>query len=106
MWRLRHLIAVLSQIPKPNLLRMLAVIMNEQLEKKLDPLVSKDDDRAESNSMTFSYRELATATNNFRHESLIGEGGFGAVYKGKLETTDQVIVSYQPNILSLPLGEI
>lgn len=45
--------------------------------------------------MTFSYRELATATKNFRDESIIGEGGFGPVYKGKLETTGQVVFYYQ-----------
>ncbi|KAG2254514.1 hypothetical protein Bca52824_084650 [Brassica carinata] len=32
----------------------------------------------------FTYRELATATNNFRLESMIGHGGFGSVFKGKL----------------------
>ncbi|KAK3182682.1 hypothetical protein Dsin_029968 [Dipteronia sinensis] len=32
----------------------------------------------------FSYRELANATNNFCVEAKLGEGGFGAVYKGFL----------------------
>ncbi|KAK4845111.1 hypothetical protein QYF36_000983 [Acer negundo] len=33
----------------------------------------------------FSYRELACATNNFCEEVKLGEGGFGAVYKGFLK---------------------
>ncbi|KAL5790208.1 hypothetical protein ACOSQ2_005096 [Xanthoceras sorbifolium] len=32
----------------------------------------------------FSYKELARATNNFREEDKLGEGGFGGVYKGFL----------------------
>jgi hypothetical protein len=34
---------------------------------------------------SFTFRELATATKNFRSDCLLGEGGFGRVYKGKLE---------------------
>ncbi|ESW31163.1 hypothetical protein PHAVU_002G214900 [Phaseolus vulgaris] len=30
----------------------------------------------------FSFQELATATNNFARENKIGQGGFGAVYRG------------------------
>lgn len=39
---------------------------------------------------TFNFRELATATKNFRQECLLGEGGFGRVYKGTLQSTGQV----------------
>ncbi|KAL4309438.1 hypothetical protein GQ457_01G037660 [Hibiscus cannabinus] len=46
-------------------------------------------------AQTFSFRELATATKNFRRECLIGEGGFGRVYKGKLEKTGQVVAVKQ-----------
>lgn len=41
-------------------------------------------------AQTFTFRELAAATNNFRPESFIGEGGFGRVYKGRLQSTGQV----------------
>lgn len=37
------------------------------------------------NAKAFTYRELATATKNFRSDYLLGEGGFGRVYKGQLE---------------------
>lgn len=43
-------------------------------------------------AQTFTFRELAAATKNFRPESFIGEGGFGRVYKGRLESTGQVIL--------------
>ncbi|KAK8565213.1 hypothetical protein V6N12_058783 [Hibiscus sabdariffa] len=44
---------------------------------------------------TFTFRQLATATRNFRQECLIGEGGFGRVYKGKLDKTGQVVAVKQ-----------
>ncbi|CAA6654231.1 unnamed protein product [Spirodela intermedia] len=43
----------------------------------------------------FTFRELAAATKNFRQESLLGEGGFGRVYKGRLESTGQVVAVKQ-----------
>ncbi|CAI0381366.1 unnamed protein product [Linum tenue] len=43
----------------------------------------------------FTFRELAAATKNFRPESFLGEGGFGRVYKGRLETTGQVVAVKQ-----------
>ncbi|KAL1807348.1 serine/threonine-protein kinase PBS1 isoform X1 [Daucus carota subsp. sativus] len=46
-------------------------------------------------AQTFTFRELAAATNNFRPESFIGEGGFGRVYKGRLQTTGQVVAVKQ-----------
>ncbi|XP_014497070.1 serine/threonine-protein kinase PBS1 [Vigna radiata var. radiata] len=46
-------------------------------------------------AQTFTFRELAAATKNFRPESFVGEGGFGRVYKGRLETTGQIVAVKQ-----------
>ncbi|XP_021745639.1 serine/threonine-protein kinase PBS1-like [Chenopodium quinoa] len=45
-----------------------------------------------SSAHTFTFRELAVATKNFRDECFLGEGGFGRVYKGQLETGQVVAV--------------
>ncbi|KAL3339450.1 hypothetical protein AABB24_028186 [Solanum stoloniferum] len=44
---------------------------------------------------TFTFRELAAATKYFRANCLLGEGGFGRVYKGRLERTNQVVAIKQ-----------
>lgn len=43
---------------------------------------------------TFMFRELASATKNFRADCLLGEGGFGRVYKGRLESTNKVSYTF------------
>ncbi|CAD5184069.1 probable serine/threonine-protein kinase PBL7 isoform X1 [Musa acuminata AAA Group] len=45
----------------------------------------------------FSYRELAAATKFFRADFLLGEGGFGRVYKGMLESGNQIVAIKQLN---------
>lgn len=45
----------------------------------------------------FTYKELEIATKNFKEESLLGEGGFGRVYKGDLEKTRQIVAVKQLN---------
>ncbi|KAL8557739.1 hypothetical protein ACS0TY_005010 [Phlomoides rotata] len=45
-----------------------------------------------STAKAFTFRELATATKNFRQDCLLGEGGIGRVYKGKLQSGQIVAV--------------
>lgn len=62
-------------------------------DPKKEPAVTKDGPHIAA--QTFAFRELAAATKNFRPESLLGEGGFGRVYKGRLESTGQVVAVKQ-----------
>nr|KAJ0222508.1 hypothetical protein LSAT_V11C200051980 [Lactuca sativa] len=49
---------------------------------------------------SFTFRELAASTQNFRVANLIGEGGFGSVYKGRLES-GKIVAIKQLNLNGL-----
>ncbi|XP_065006635.1 probable serine/threonine-protein kinase PBL7 [Musa acuminata AAA Group] len=48
-----------------------------------------------NSARVFAFDELSTATKNFKVECLLGEGGFGKVYKGYLVDTNQDIAVKQ-----------
>ncbi|KAF8038361.1 hypothetical protein BT93_B1021 [Corymbia citriodora subsp. variegata] len=52
--------------------------INDDLERRAGP-------------RRFSYQDLASATNNFSSDRKLGEGGFGAVYRGYLLNLDMMI---------------
>lgn len=64
-------------------------------ESKKEASVAKDGSSTHIAAQTFTYKELAAATKNFRQDCLLGEGGFGRVYKGRLESTGQVVAVKQ-----------
>ncbi|EOA32764.1 hypothetical protein CARUB_v10016070mg [Capsella rubella] len=43
----------------------------------------------------FTFRELCAATKNFNPDNQLGEGGFGRVYKGHIETPEKVVAVKQ-----------
>ncbi|KAJ9563948.1 hypothetical protein OSB04_009108 [Centaurea solstitialis] len=55
----------------------------------------KDSPDAQIAAQTFTFRELAAATNNFRPDCFLGEGGFGCVYRGRLLNTGQIVAVKQ-----------
>jgi len=44
------------------------------------------------NKSTFTYEELAAATNGFAQDNMIGQGGFGYVHKGVLPNGKEIAV--------------
>ncbi|KAL6282094.1 hypothetical protein ACE6H2_013023 [Prunus campanulata] len=50
---------------------------------------------AKKSAQLFTYQELAAATDNFNPDSLVGEGGFGKVYKGHIDSIKKVVAVKQ-----------
>ncbi|TVU34679.1 hypothetical protein EJB05_16524 [Eragrostis curvula] len=61
-------------------------------DSKKDIVIHRDGSSQNIAAQTFTFRELAAATKNFRQDCLLGEGGFGRVYKGRLENGQAVAV--------------
>ena len=69
-----------------------------RVSPKTEPTINKETNKGNGGSIaaqTFTFRELASITKNFRQENLIGEGGFGRVYRGRLEKTNQEVAVKQ-----------
>ncbi|XP_039059520.1 probable serine/threonine-protein kinase PBL5 isoform X2 [Hibiscus syriacus] len=60
----------------------------------LDDEMSKDG-KASKRAQTFTFDELTAATGNFQSDCFLGSGGFGKVYKGFLEKTNQAVAIKQ-----------
>nr|XP_043619279.1 probable LRR receptor-like serine/threonine-protein kinase RFK1 isoform X2 [Erigeron canadensis] len=67
----------------PLLLLILVFLWWKKCSKR-SKTKDKDFEGMELNTLSFSLKQLKTATNNFNASNKIGEGGFGPVYKGTL----------------------
>lgn len=78
--------------------RLIIVLIEEAKNTETNSSSNANLEHSESkniNAQTFTFRELASATKNFKQETLLGEGGFGRVYKGTLAATGQVVAVKQ-----------
>ncbi|MFS8030783.1 putative protein kinase RLK-Pelle-RLCK-VIIa-1 family [Helianthus anomalus] len=55
----------------------------------------KDGPYSQIPAHTFTFRELAAATRNFSPDCFLGEGGFGSVYRGRLQGSGQIVAVKQ-----------
>lgn len=79
-------LSFLAKAEKPKLDQSLDVKRQDSVDRK--ELLSNG--HQHGTTRTFTFGELAAATENFRADCLLGEGGFGRVYKGYLESINQV----------------
>ncbi|KAF8115808.1 hypothetical protein N665_0025s0255 [Sinapis alba] len=71
-------------------------LKRKQRKKKAEETASlisiNDDLERGAGPRKFSYKDLVIAANNFSDDRKLGEGGFGAVYKGYLSGLDMMVV--------------
>ncbi|XP_075489924.1 putative serine/threonine-protein kinase PBL7 isoform X3 [Primulina tabacum] len=56
---------------------------------------SCDGETKDVKARKFTFSDLVAATQNFKDEYFLGEGGFGKVYKGHLQDTDEILAIKQ-----------
>lgn len=80
-----NIYVVILESVKPSNKAKLDLTSTSQQTPLERPIVSKIDTSVPNNLKSFTFNDLKNATKNFRSESLIGEGGFGWVFKGWLD---------------------
>nr|GMD11422.1 putative receptor-like protein kinase At4g00960 [Ipomoea batatas] len=71
------------------------IIEREKSNKKPAAAMGKyvdDEDGSASDVLTYDLNTIRAATDNFSADNKLGEGGFGPVYKGKLQNGELIAV--------------
>uniref|UniRef100_A0A0D9YPA3 Receptor kinase-like protein Xa21 n=1 Tax=Oryza glumipatula TaxID=40148 RepID=A0A0D9YPA3_9ORYZ len=83
------IISICSIMPLITLIFMLFAFYYRNKKAKPNPQISLISEQY----TRVSYAELVNATNGFASDNLIGAGGFGSVYKGRMTNNDQQVVA-------------
>ncbi|XP_022724207.1 putative receptor-like protein kinase At4g00960 [Durio zibethinus] len=70
----------------------LCVYLFLRARKRKETVETTDEDIISAESLQFDFGTIRTATNNFSDEYKLGQGGFGAVYKGRLSSGEDIAV--------------
>ncbi|KAK3199307.1 hypothetical protein Dsin_022722 [Dipteronia sinensis] len=97
--RRRKIIVAVSVISGILIFFSLLFCIWKKITKKarLTTVQDNKEEEEDVNVHLFDLSTIATATNNFSRENLIGAGGFGPVYKGTLSTGEEVAVKRLSN---------
>lgn len=79
----------ISYTPKSGTCVVTCVKSKSNLEAKIQEV-----ERAGNMRLIFSYMDMVKATNNFDPLLILGQGGFGRVYRGYIDSIDQVFSSF------------
>ncbi|KAL0460256.1 UNVERIFIED_CONTAM: putative serine/threonine-protein kinase PBL5 [Sesamum latifolium] len=95
----RHIPPATSKVDSPKFVKEDPKVVNQPaVENSARETPRKSPANGEANASearTFSLVKLAAATQNFKLENFLGEGGFGKVYKGRLPETGEIVAVKQ-----------
>nr|VDD07494.1 unnamed protein product [Brassica oleracea] len=84
--RIQNVTCIIIGVSLAGFVLLTSLVAEENLTS-----LHEDLERGAGGPRRFSYKDLASATSNFLYERKLGEGGFGAVYKGYLNDLDTMV---------------
>ncbi|KAH0718080.1 hypothetical protein KY285_014111 [Solanum tuberosum] len=88
------IIIVVPTVTIVLLIACISVILMRRRKKKLVGEIQsmRGDDISTTESLQYDFSTIRAATNNFSDANMLGQGGFGPVYKGKLQNGKEIAV--------------
>ncbi|XWS18246.1 hypothetical protein CRYUN_Cryun32bG0026800 [Craigia yunnanensis] len=87
----RIVIAVVTPTASVMIL-IICVYLFLRARKRKETVETMDEEIISAESLQFDFGTIRIATNNFSDENKLGQGGFGAVYKGRLSNGQDIAV--------------